>query len=69
MGVLGEPDAELGDLLAEIDGAQQAAFATVRAGARGGDVIAAGEANMAGMPLIIPVCRRMLLPSRNLPMR
>ena len=44
MGVLGEPDAELEDLLAEIDAAQQAAFAAVRAGAPGGAVIAAGEA-------------------------
>ena len=50
MGVLGEPDAELEDLLAEIDGAQQAAFATVRAGARGGDVIAAGEAARTAGP-------------------
>ena len=44
MGILGEPDAELEDLLAEVDAAQQAAFAAVRAGARGGDVIEAGEA-------------------------
>jgi len=44
MGVLGEPDAELEDLLAEIEAAQQAAFAAVRAGAPGGAVIAAGEA-------------------------
>jgi Xaa-Pro dipeptidase len=43
MGVLGEPDAELEDLLAEIDGVQQAAFAATRAGVRGGDVVAAGE--------------------------
>ncbi|MGB9277775.1 MAG: Xaa-Pro peptidase family protein [Terrimicrobiaceae bacterium] len=50
MAVLGEPDAELEDLLAEIDGAQQAAFATVRAGARGGDVIAAGEAARTAGP-------------------
>ena len=44
MGVLGEPDAELDDLLAEVEAAQQAAFAAVRAGAPGGAVIAAGEA-------------------------
>jgi methionine aminopeptidase len=50
MGVLGEPDAELEDLLAEIDGAQQAAFATVRAGGRGGDVISAGEAARTAGP-------------------
>ena len=50
MGVLGEPDAELEDLLAEVDGVQQAAFAKVRAGARGGEVIAAGEAARAASP-------------------
>jgi Xaa-Pro aminopeptidase len=50
MGVLGEADAELEDLLAEVDGVQQAAFAKVRAGAPGGDVIAAGEAARAGGP-------------------
>ena len=48
MGVLGEPDAELQDLLAEIEAVQQAAFAKVRAGAPGGDMIAAGEAARAG---------------------
>ncbi|HYZ20581.1 MAG TPA: M24 family metallopeptidase, partial [Rhodopila sp.] len=32
MGILGEPDAELYDLLAEIDSVQQAAFRAVRAG-------------------------------------
>ncbi len=35
MGVLGEPDAELEDLLAEVEAVQQAAFAEVRAGAPG----------------------------------
>jgi Xaa-Pro dipeptidase len=43
MGVLGEPDAELVELLGEIEAVQQAAFAKVRAGARGGELIAAGE--------------------------
>lgn len=43
MGVLGEPDAELEDLLAEIEAVQQAAFSKVRAGALGGELIAAGE--------------------------
>ncbi len=38
MGLLGEPDAELEDLLAEVDGVQQAAFSRVRAGAPGGEV-------------------------------
>jgi Xaa-Pro dipeptidase len=50
MGVLGEPDAELVDLLAEIETVQQAAFAKVRAGALGGDLIAAGEAELARQP-------------------
>jgi Xaa-Pro aminopeptidase len=40
MGVLGEPDAELEDLLAEVEAVQQAAFSKVRAGTLGGDVIA-----------------------------
>ncbi|MDP2621162.1 MAG: Xaa-Pro peptidase family protein [Hyphomicrobiales bacterium] len=43
MTVLGEPDAELQDLLAEVDGVQQAVFAEIRAGAIGGDVIACGN--------------------------
>ena len=50
MGVLGEPDAELIDLLAEIETVQQAAFAKIRAGALGGDLIAAGEAELARQP-------------------
>jgi Xaa-Pro dipeptidase len=50
MGVLGEPDAELIDLLGEIETVQQAAFAKVRAGALGGDLIAAGEAELARQP-------------------
>jgi Xaa-Pro aminopeptidase len=43
MGILGEPDAELQDLLGEVERVQQAAFATIRAGVQGGDVIARGE--------------------------
>lgn len=39
MGVLGEPDAELEDLLAEVDAVQQAAFSKVRAGTLGSEVI------------------------------
>lgn len=50
MGVLGEPDAELEDLLAEIEATQQAAFAKIRAGTTGADVIAAGEACRAAQP-------------------
>jgi Xaa-Pro dipeptidase len=47
MGVLGAPDSELQDLLAEIETVQQAAFAKVRAGALGGDVIARAESCLA----------------------
>ncbi len=50
MGVLGDPDAELVDLLAEIETVQQAAFARVRAGALGGDVVSAGEEMLARQP-------------------
>jgi Xaa-Pro aminopeptidase len=48
MAVLGEPDAEARDLLAEVRAVQDAARAPVRAGLRGGDVIAAAEAALAG---------------------
>jgi Xaa-Pro dipeptidase len=44
MGVLGEPDAELEDLLAEVDAVQQAAFSKIRAGAPGAEMIAHAEA-------------------------
>ena len=39
MAVLGEPDAELQDLLAEVESIQQAAFACVAAGRKGVDLI------------------------------
>src|ERR1700753_1788067 len=38
MAVLGEPDSELKDLLAEIEAVQQAGFAAVKAGALGRDI-------------------------------
>jgi Xaa-Pro aminopeptidase len=44
MGVLGEPDAELRELLEEVETIQQAARRVIRPGALGGDIIAAGEA-------------------------
>ncbi len=50
MGVLGEPDAELDELLAEIEDIQQAAFSKVRAGTLGGDVIAHAEAALKASP-------------------
>ena len=50
MGVAGEPDAELEDLLAEVDVVQQAARRAIRAGVAGGGVIAAGDAVVASSP-------------------
>ncbi|MBW8639756.1 Xaa-Pro peptidase family protein [Hoeflea sp. WL0058] len=50
MGVLGEPDSELEDLLEEIETIQQAAFSKVRAGALGGDLIEAGQQALAKQP-------------------
>jgi Xaa-Pro aminopeptidase len=43
MAILGEPDAELGELLGEIDEIQQAAFRSIKAGTMGGDIYAAAE--------------------------
>jgi Xaa-Pro aminopeptidase len=43
MAVAGEPDAELQDLLAEVDAVQQAAFKPIRAGVNGGEIYAAAE--------------------------
>jgi Xaa-Pro dipeptidase len=50
MGISGEPDSELLDLLDEIDSVQQAAFSTVRAGTLGGDVIARAESVLKASP-------------------
>ena len=43
MAVLGEPDSELKDLLAEIDAVQQAVFAVIKPGAMGGAIYAAAD--------------------------
>src|SRR6266436_3066138 len=43
MAILGEPDAELDELLAEIEQVQRAAFGSVKAGAMGGEIYAAAE--------------------------
>jgi len=43
MGIFGAPDAELEDLLGEVDEIQQAARRPIRHGARGGEVFAAAE--------------------------
>ena len=50
MGVLGRPDAELVDLLAEVDAIQQAARRPISRGAPGGDVYAAAEEAIAACP-------------------
>ena len=47
MAVLGEPDAELRDCLAEIEAVQRAAFAAVRPGVPGGDIYAAADRQLA----------------------
>jgi Xaa-Pro aminopeptidase len=44
MAILGEPDAELEDLLGEIEQIQRAAFKPIKAGVMGGDIYAAAEA-------------------------
>jgi Xaa-Pro aminopeptidase len=50
MAVLGEPDQELRDLLAEIEAVQQAAFSRIRAGTLGGDMIAHAEGVLKASP-------------------
>jgi Xaa-Pro aminopeptidase len=50
MAIQGEPDAELKDLLADVDRVQQAAFKAVRAGAPGGDIYVAAERALAQSP-------------------
>jgi Xaa-Pro aminopeptidase len=50
MGILGEPDAELRDLLAEVEETQQAAFSKVAPGATGGDMIAHASKVKSGQP-------------------
>ncbi|MSU89668.1 M24 family metallopeptidase [Rhodobacteraceae bacterium 2CG4] len=50
MAVLGPPDAELQDLLAEVDATQQAAFAQLRAGAAGRTALERGNAVLAEGP-------------------
>lgn len=50
MGVLGEPDNELDELLAAVDEIQQAARRPLRAGTPGGDIYAAAENALAASP-------------------
>lgn len=47
MGVLGSPDSELEDLLAEVETVQQAAFSKIAPGAIGGDMIAHAQGVLA----------------------
>ena len=50
MGILGEPDAELEDLLGVIEEIQQAGRRALRAGALGNETVAAGQARVAASP-------------------
>ncbi len=50
MAILGEPDSELGDLLAEIEAVQQAAISNAYAGTLGGDLIAHAEGVLKSSP-------------------
>ncbi|HEY6631538.1 MAG TPA: Xaa-Pro peptidase family protein [Rhizobiaceae bacterium] len=50
MGILGEPDAELEDLLHEVDAIQQAAFSKIKAGALGEEMIIEAEATLKTSP-------------------
>lgn len=50
MAVLGEPDAELRQLLEEIESVQQAAFSMVRPGVNGGEMIAQAESVLRSLP-------------------
>jgi Xaa-Pro aminopeptidase len=47
MAILGEPDAELVDLLADIEGTQRAAMKPIKAGVMGGDVYASAESYLS----------------------
>ena len=50
MGILGEPDGELQDLLAEVEAVQQAAFACIAPGRTAAEMIAAAEAELRRLP-------------------
>ncbi len=50
MGIFGEPDAELEDLLGEIDEIQQASRKPIRAGVPGNEIFAAAEATIRRSP-------------------
>ncbi|HJS86377.1 MAG TPA: Xaa-Pro peptidase family protein [Acetobacteraceae bacterium] len=48
--ILGEPDSELRDMLAEVDAIQQAAMRPIRHGARGGEIYAGAESALGRSP-------------------
>ncbi|OKO78451.1 Xaa-Pro peptidase family protein [Bradyrhizobium sp. NAS96.2] len=50
MGILGEPDSELRELLQRVEDIQQEARRVIRPGVMGGDIIAAGEAAVKSSP-------------------
>ena len=50
MGVLGEPDSELCELLQEVEEIQQTARRVIRPGVKGGEIIASGEAAVRSSP-------------------
>jgi Xaa-Pro dipeptidase len=50
MGCLGDPDAELVDLLAEVDAVQQAAFACIAPGKTATDMVAKAETELKRHP-------------------
>lgn len=50
MGILGEPDGELRELLQEVEDIQQVARRVIRPGGTGGDIIAAGETAVKASP-------------------
>ncbi|MBY5377282.1 M24 family metallopeptidase [Rhizobium leguminosarum] len=51
MAILGEPDQELVDMLAEIEAVQQAAFSVIRAGATGDEIYKTAEARLRASPI------------------
>ena len=50
MGILGDPDAELQDILAEVEAVQQAAFARIRPGGTATDMVAHADAALKSGP-------------------
>jgi Xaa-Pro aminopeptidase len=50
MGLVGEPDSELNDLLREVEDVQQAARRVIKPGVMGGEIIAAGERAVSCSP-------------------